>query len=166
MSEWSNKYSKCQSCSTSDWKHKAKGLCVKCYPIKRKIAIVEKWDLNDNPSLKPIGGFDSMLITQIIKSDKFINSKMEILRQLKNRLLLYQNCFNPINVDGMSIERLLACYSELLLGDKGKIMFHGACSKYDNKFSQKQMNIIFKDLNLILAQKRFELNLNSILLNY
>lgn len=66
----------------------------------------------------------------------------------------------------MSIERLLTCYSYLIVGDKGKNMFYGVCSKCYNKLLQKQMNIIYNDLNLILAQRKFKLNLNSILLNY
>lgn len=164
MAGWGNRYSKCTSCSTEDWRHKAKGLCVKCYPIIRSIEIVSKWDFNEKSTLKPIPGISAIVISQIASGRDFEKSKTEILRQLENRLNLYKNCFNPECISGINMERLLEKFSELILGDKGKKMFHGVCSTYDSNFQKEQLEIIYKDLSLILASKRFELNLTKILL--
>jgi hypothetical protein len=163
MATWNEKNKHCKCCTTISWNNRAKGLCVKCYPLVNKIEIVEKWNLKDKATLIGIEGFDNKLLNQIIKSKDFEKCKMEILRQLNNRLALYKNCFSPEKVTGMSIEILLDNYANLLLGDKGKKMFHGACNRYD-RFNKKQIETIFMDLNLILANKRFELDLNRIFL--
>jgi len=52
MTKWSRNFEKCQQCGTKRFKHKAKGLCTRCYRLVRKLDQVTAWNLSDAKTLK------------------------------------------------------------------------------------------------------------------
>lgn len=159
---WSKKTKFCLSCGTTEWEHKAKGYCTKCYPFILRIEKVDHWDDSNPTSLIAIDGFSAQDIQFCINQGKFKKAKHEILNQLKRRLAIIKDCVNPENVDGLAMEQLLDEFAELILKDTGKNMFHSHAALYDRDLNSEQLSIIYKDLNSILMRRRFTLNLGKI----
>lgn len=160
---WNKKFNECLSCGTTNWSHKAKGYCKKCYPIINNISKVKVWDEKDSATWKEIPSFGKKEIN-VIKGDKFSSAKNEIIRQLESRLRVIKNTVNPEKVTAIQIEYTLDILAEIVLKNKGKQMFHGHASSYE-LFTDAHLKTIYKDLNSILLNKRFTLDLNKIFFN-
>jgi hypothetical protein len=63
------------------------------------------------------------------------------------------------------MEVILNEIAQLMLKNDSTKLFHGVCSKYDI-LDRTCIESVFKDLHLILAQRKFKLDLTPILMNY
>jgi len=104
--KWNKKYDKCISCGSTEWEHKAKGLCKKCYPLIIKREVIEKWDSNDKTTLIFVGGVSKMAIDIVDSSGEIEKAKKSLLQQIDARLFLFQQYNNP-NTNATGVEAFL-----------------------------------------------------------
>ena len=158
---WSKTRTECAACESTEWKHKARGICQRCYPLTRSIEKVGAWDESDENSLNPIPGFSKNDI-HTIKGKRFGRAKEEILNQLRTRLRIIRNAVNPEDVDGLALEYSLESLAEVILKDGGRNLFRGHAKGYNENFSENQRAIIMQEVNSILLARRFLLDKNKI----
>jgi hypothetical protein len=78
MEKWSKKHDRCISCSTSEWKHQAKGYCYKCYPLIKRKELINQWNSKDKLTLKPFGPFNEEAIDYLVTSNMLDKAKTNI----------------------------------------------------------------------------------------
>jgi hypothetical protein len=142
---WSRKFEKCQQCGTKRFKHKARGLCIRCYQLVKKLEQVTHWNLYDAKSLTDYPTdmmFHDPQTFQLVHSD--------VSNQIKERLefLLRKERKLEGPVDGIDIERQLGRIA-IKCRVKDKSMFHGRAGSIDDDFNTKQIKRLFELLNEI-----------------
>jgi len=156
---WSRYYDKCTHCCTEEWKHIGKGFCKKCYPLMKKLEIIEKWDTSNISSLKVVKPINIKAITLLIKSNKIENAKESLLKQIRSQLHLYKIYNSDDTVDGIKIENLFYSISRITNNLSTSNVFREAANRYNYNFNNDQRRIICKDLLMILINRRFYLNI-------
>lgn len=154
----------CNSCNSDIWGLVSKKSCRKCYPIIRKIERVKSWKYNIPNSWKPIKGIDMNILSHTRSKSEFELIKNEIVSQLQSRIHLFKQYFSNEEVDGMELEIMLNRFSKLLSNankDRGW-QFHGYATIIDHELDPNSIKFIYKQLVLILINRRFKLDTNRI----
>lgn len=134
------------NCGTQRYRHKARGYCIRCYELIRRLENVSRWDMSDISTLKgyPKNSiFYSKNTFDKLKKGytKQINERLQFLRikeeQLKRELI------DPIDIE-YQLRRLArragARNRNILLGIAGCIKMH---------FPPKQRKVLYHLLNEI-----------------
>jgi hypothetical protein len=129
----------CVNCGTDRYEIRARGYCVRCYPLVLKKDVVLKWNLKDPSSLKhyPFA----------YKPEKYLRIiKKGFITQLEQRLRFLRIRENQRikGADGITIEFMLhdlACRA----GARGYIS--GFATYIDHMFPPKQKLVLFHLLN-------------------
>ena len=79
---WHSRYQKCKSCSTTEIKHKQRGFCYKCYPIRVKLEQLSNWNYSDSSTFV---GIKSATILAIKNCD--INRVQETNIYIQNQYI-------------------------------------------------------------------------------
>ena len=142
----SKKHKACINCSTTRYKHKARGYCLRCYAIVRKIKLIKTWKLSNPKSLK-----DCPIDVNRFSLDRFAKFKTLYIKELDNQLehlkVKEEQLFGSI--EGIDIEmQLTHIVSRVKIRNKN-LFFHTANS-FDHQFDEKQKKIIFQLLNEII----------------
>lgn len=150
---WNKNYSKCLSCETTEWLHKSKGYCSKCYPLIKMMRILESWDSNVPNTIIPVGPINQTIRDLIIRSNKVNEVKEGLIADINSRITLYKR-YNSPNGDAMTIEFFLERIASITNNLNSEKLFHGAVTRYNDNFNSEQRKIILKDLAQILINRR------------
>lgn len=134
---------KCKNCDSNRFRFIARGYCKRCYPLIRKIEIVERWDLNNNNTLRhyPKDGI-------FYNTRDFKRIKIGYIEQFKERLSdlkLFERQLNSkvygsdIVPKFQEIARLAGCRDRYFLWHEENL--------FDHNFTPKQKKLIYKILN-------------------
>jgi hypothetical protein len=142
---WSRKFEKCQQCGTKRFKHKARGLCTRCYWLVRKLELVSHWNLYDAKSLT---GYPTDMMFHDPKTFEKVHSG--VAKQIKERLEFLMRKERKLEgpIYGIDIECQLGRIAQKC-HVKNKSMFHGVAGPIDDDFNTKQIKILFELLNEI-----------------
>jgi hypothetical protein len=157
---WSKKYPSCVSCATDEWAHKSRGYCIKCYPLIKKKAIIQKWDQGNPSTLVPVKPCSKEMLQILVKSGRLDLIKGRLLEQIDLRLNKYKFYNTPRFCTGLIIEHYLEQIASLTNNVSDRPLFHGAVDRYSVNFNAEQREIIYKDLLYILIHRRFNLLLD------
>ncbi len=143
---WSSKYEKCQECGTERYRHRAKGLCIRCYQLVQKLKQIDQWDIHDPGTLKgfPRGVMD------MLNEKTFNRMKHGAAEQVRWRLnflkLREQSLQGPVT--GLDVEYSLRHIADLC-GVRNKNLFFGIADYIDSQFGMKQKEVLYELLNKI-----------------
>lgn len=154
---WTNKYDKCISCGTVEWKHKSKGLCTKCHPLIELKNTISKWDSKDINTFIGIPKIDYNYLTSLNNDNKLDKLKDILLGKINSRIKLYASYNNPENIQPIDIELKLEEISKITNNISNKKLFHSCAASYDN-VSDEARSIIYRNLAYILINRRFDLD--------
>lgn len=155
---WSRGNDKCVSCDTEEWDHKGNGHCSKCYPLIKKKEIIKQWNSADPTTLKAVSPIDKIILEHLIELGKLENAKVSLLRQIYARIYLYTKYNSPGQVDPIAIEYLYERIASITNNVSDQKLFHGAVTRYGANFNNELRKVIYKDLGLILINRKLNLN--------
>lgn len=154
--KWSRKFSQFQQCGTIRFKHRAKGLCTRCYRLVRRLEQVNLWNSTDPKSLKGYpfqGDFES-----------FDRLKSGVITQLKNRLEFLKVREELLSgpVSGLSIE----CQFKDIASCCGLSieLFHGVANRIEAYFDLEQRQLLYELLYTIEENMPWKIDRIEILL--
>lgn len=142
--KWSRKYEKCLNCTSVQFKHRAKGFCVRCYPLIEKIEAVKRW----NFSVRALND----MVSHIQNQERFEEVKAKVISQIENRLHFLKS-LEEINIRpiyGLDIEYRLRDIARRCR-TKNKDLFHGFAGYIDDHFNMEQKRTLYKLLSKIIA---------------
>lgn len=154
---WSNKYPKCISCKTIFFKHKAQGLCTKCYPVIYQINIVDKWNEKKPASLRLIPGIKKWFF-DYCKNDLHyeLNETKDYVKSALGKKLFYLKLLGELEHgkkrDGLQLETLFNRIGNLANRDRVNIFTNDA-NIFNEKFTAIQRNLLYQLLLKILIYK-------------
>lgn len=154
---WKNKYDRCISCGTEEWKHKSSGLCTKCYPLIKLKDIISNWDSNDVNTFIGIPKIDHNYLILLNSENKIDKLKDILLVKIHNRIQLYKRYNSPDNIEPIDIEFILNEIAEITNNISKTKIFHSRAPFYE-KVNEVSRSIIYRDLAAILINRRFNLN--------
>lgn len=136
---------KCENCKSDRFEIKARGLCKRCYPLVRRIEVVEKWKLDDITTLKH---YPKQGIFYNEKDFKKIKSGFK--KQYQDRLKYFKIKEDILNgeIHGSNIVPLFQRISRLAGSRNEDFLWHKD-DLFDHNFTPKQKKIIYKILNEI-----------------
>lgn len=142
--KWSRKYEKCLNCESAQFKHRAKGFCVRCYPLIKKIEAIKKWNFSERST--------NNMVSHIQDKKIFNEVKTRIICQIEKRLHLFKSLeeINSHPIDGLDIEYRLRDIA-LRCRTRDKDLFHGIAGYIDESFNTEQKRILYKLLNKIIS---------------
>jgi len=145
VEKWSKKSSNCINCKSTRRLHKARGLCIKCYPIQLKIEQIQKWDLQNSSTLKSY-----LKDLMSLKNNEFKIVKSRIIMQYQRRLdsIAHREEMLKIEIQGINLEYQFRRIVKLCKV-KNVNMFHGTAEYFDLTFDVAQRKEIFKLMNEI-----------------
>lgn len=141
--KWSRKYEKCLNCTSVQFKHWAKGVCVRCYPLIKKLEAVKRWNFSDR-SLND-------MVSHIQNQERFDEVKAGVISQIESRLHFFKS-LEEINIRpiyGLDIEYRLRDIARRCR-TKDKDLFHGFAGYIDDHFNMEQKRILYKLLSKII----------------
>lgn len=143
--KWANKFTKCQQCGTDRFRHRAKGYCIRCYPLIRRLQQVSSWDLANAKSLKGYPRDEAYFYPTT-----FEKVKLGVALQIQERLAFLQirerQLVEPL--DGLDFEYILNDIGRRCKA-KNKYLFHGIATTIDHNFDMEQKRILYRLLNEI-----------------
>lgn len=142
---WHIKYSSCQNCKSINSLYKARGYCIKCYPIVLRLEKTEKWKYNNPNTLKSFPkGFS------FPDEKRFVKIKKGIIQQLKERLDLFRMREQRLKDDiyGIDIEYGFDRIAKYC-GVRETSLFRSSANTFDHNFTMKQKKIIFEFIDRI-----------------
>ena len=136
--KWSKKFENCQQCGTKRFKHKAKGLCTRCYWLVGKLEQVNRWDLSDPNSLR---GYPRELD---YGPEVFLRVKSSAASQIRERLVVLREREEALEkrVDGSDLEYQLRRIAQRCRV-KNKHLLFGSEAYFENCFGAKQRRILY-----------------------
>ena len=142
---WSRKHPACISCGATRRKHKAKGLCSKCYLYAPKLQVINAWNYSNIDNLKY---FPKEFLP--VNQTKFDKIKLGLIKQYQNRLNNIKSVESKLQgvVTGIDVEYMLQNIVALSKA-KDKNMFHSIAGTIDLNFNSDQKKLIYKLLNEI-----------------
>jgi hypothetical protein len=145
-----NNNKKCINCLSERFAISAKNLCKRCYPISRKIEIINKWDFDIPQTLI---GYPKDGIFNNLKS--FEKIKKGFLEQYKERLDHLRYIEEKLNsqITGLDLEYKLRNISKLA-GSKAD--FFGYVGVFEGHFNNKQMHTLYSIFNNIVENIRWD----------
>lgn len=161
---WGKKYNDCISCEGTEWEHRAKGLCSKCYPLDKMKTIIESWDPSDPNTIVPVGPINKITRDLIVKSNKIAEVKHGLISSINARIHLYK-LYNTPSGEAMTIEQFIERVAAITNNLNQEKLFHGAVTRYQDNFTHEQRKIILKDLTYILINRRVKFNIWQFIIN-
>jgi hypothetical protein len=145
LKKWSKKFGKCQQCGTKRFKHKAKGLCTRCYRLLRKLEQVDRWDLSDPKSLKGYPRESCFHDPETLARVRAFEAReiRERLDYLKYAETILERPINGLDLEGMLNNIARQC------GVKKQQLFFGTASSINFHFNPEQRRILYRYLNEI-----------------
>jgi hypothetical protein len=150
--KWSKKFEKCEQCGTDRYKHLARGLCTRCYPLVRKLEQVNGWSV-DNP-----GDLEENLTDKILGNpERFERAKSNVANQIRDRLERLKIREEKLegSVDGMDIECQLQWLIRQCPSVRDKELCYGTASTFNDEFNMEQRKILYELLNDIEENVRW-----------
>jgi len=138
---------RCTNCGTTRYRHVAKGLCRRCYPLKLRLQNLEKWDFSGVNSLK---GFPGSLLPFIRTQEELDGFKADAKEQIESRLTYLRMREQKLSsrITGIDIEYELRKISRMIVPD-GDDLYFGIASWIDHNFSNKQKKLLYGLLSKI-----------------
>ena len=166
MTAWPTKTEVCANCTVSSirYSYGARGYCVRCYRLVRRIADVEAWDRARPESLKhiPENGMCEMkdgcrnticLVTDSYNDGEFSRYQNRTIEQLKRRLLLFRDREgvrrHEAEVTPLMLEEK---FGELLRFVRRRATYPSHATYLGLHFNETQRRIIYALLEEIIEQ--------------
>lgn len=149
--KWSQKFDKCENCTTIRFPHKSRGLCSRCYPLQLRLDHIDKWDLNKIETLKGYPN-DMMFHTE----DRFQKIKKGFKKQIKDRLfsLTYtEGEFEKIP-SGHDLEFKFRRIARLTNADSD--LFFKSADTFNREFNDRQRKVLMQFFIQLLESIRWE----------
>jgi len=148
---WSRKFDACRNCLTIRSPHKASGYCSDCYPLIKKLAEIELWELEKTETLK--GYPKDMMLRNPYRFEKV---KKGYTRQLKERLDRYKAIEERLRgpVSGLYLEWKIREVADLS-GVNGTKLFFGDADVFSRHFDAYQRRVLYEMLNRITENTRW-----------
>lgn len=141
---WSRHSESCRQCTTTRFKHKAKGLCIRCYSLVRQTEVIQHWDLLDRTTLKGYPKNSAMWTQKTLEW-----TRKHRLQSIKSRLSHYR--YREETLRGEVDGHLLACQFDRvaeLAGSKA-CFSRGGSNRFDWDYTPEQKKKLFSILNEI-----------------
>lgn len=158
---WSRNRDECSNCGSEERKHVAFGLCTLCYRLTKKKRFAERWQLENQSTLK---GYP-FLHGPGINPGSFERFKRNVIRHYQERLdyLKQRGAKLKGNVDGLDIEYALDHLARLA-GSKNRNLFHGLCGWFEMIFDPEQRRALLRIVDKIEKEIDRDINIASLLL--
>lgn len=142
---WPKKYGKCQKCGTTRYKHVAKGLCARCHNLVKKLDQVNRWNIDDEDSLR---GFPISIDRTDLEG--FSRIKTEFVSQIAQRLEFLKAREQKLDGDvlGIDVEYQLRRIAQRCRM-RNKYMFFGIADFLEGIFDMNQRRELFRLFNEI-----------------
>ncbi len=141
MEAWSRKHESCTNCGTDEYCHIGRGLCIRCYPLARRLEQLSKWDLSDPQSMK---GFPRALRGVFQTQTEVEAFKADARQQIESRLNEFRMREETLSgeISGTDIEFQLKRIARIVV-PKGDVLYHGSATLIDHEFNTKQRKLLY-----------------------